>query len=67
LLGAFFSLVFLFANKVSATVCNVSNFVLTPWLHKCGFCHFYAHKGLTPLIWRETVYSGIPDDVIFID
>jgi hypothetical protein len=29
LLGAFFSLAFLFANKVSSTVCNVSNFVLT--------------------------------------
>jgi hypothetical protein len=30
LLGAFFSLLFLLANKVSSTVCNVSNFVSTP-------------------------------------
>jgi hypothetical protein len=67
LLGAFFSLLFLLANKVSKTVCNVSNFVLTPSLHKCGFCHFYARKGLTQLIWREWAMSGIPDDVIFID
>jgi hypothetical protein len=31
MLGVFFSLLFLFANKVSSTVCNVSNFVLTPY------------------------------------
>jgi hypothetical protein len=35
--------------------------------HKCGFCHFYARKGLTQLIWHERSISGIPDDVIFID
>jgi hypothetical protein len=60
LLGAFFSLVFLFANKVSSTVCNVSNFVLTPQLHKCGFCHFCARKGLTPLIRRERSTAEFP-------
>jgi hypothetical protein len=37
-----FSFVFLFANKVSSTVCNVSNFVFTPLLQKCVFSHFYA-------------------------
>jgi hypothetical protein len=60
LLGAFCSLLFLFANKVSSTVCNVSNFVLTPWLHKYGFCHFYARKGLTALIWRERSTAEFP-------
>jgi hypothetical protein len=48
------------ANKVSSTVCNVSNFVLTPWLHKYGFCHFYARKGLMPLIWRERSTAESP-------
>jgi hypothetical protein len=56
----FFRLFFCFANKVSSTVCNVSNFVLTPWLHKCGFCHFYARKALTPLIWRERSTAEFP-------
>jgi hypothetical protein len=56
------------ANNVSSTVCNVSNFVLTPWLHKYGFCHFYARKlGVNATDLARTVYSGIPDDVVFID
>jgi hypothetical protein len=58
LLGAFFSLVFLFANKVSSTVCNVSNIVLTPQLHKYGCCPFNARKGL--LIWREWSIAEFP-------
>jgi hypothetical protein len=34
--------------------------VLTPLLHKYGFCHFYARKGLTPLIWRERSTEEFP-------
>jgi hypothetical protein len=29
-------------------------------LHKCGFCHFYARKGLTPLIWYERSTAEFP-------
>jgi hypothetical protein len=47
-------------HKVSSTVCNVLNFVFTPQLHKYGFCHFYARKGLTPLIRREWSAAEFP-------